>query len=163
MSYLFLILAMMSYTSYIFLKYEELRKKSDKQPSFSEIRNYRMINENDHRNAKAFRTFAIFILFMALIAIPTSDPLSELLKDDEFVAILYKSVVLIVLGGNFFARYVAYKDDTKDNVTYAMPLQEIVAVFKQTGFFSKGYGVLSTAINLTNAVAIIFVGIIIFR
>ena len=161
MSYLFLIFAIISYSIYIFIKFEELRRHSDKLPSFAEIRDYRMINENDHRNAKAFRTLSIFILLMAMIAIPTSDPLSDLLKDDGFVSILYKFLILAVLGANFFARYIAYKDNTKDNVTYAMPLQEIIAVFQQTGLFSKGYGFLSTVINLTTSLGIIFIGIII--
>ncbi len=161
MNYIFFMLAVICYVIYLFLKYEDCRANSEMHPNFIQVVRYKMSDENAYRNARAFRTFSIFTLIMGLFAIPFSPSLAELLEEDEFISIVMKMLVLLLIGGNFFARYILYKEGFRDKASYSMPLQEIIDIYRSTGWFSRGKDFVSMVVNLSTLIGLLLCGFIV--
>ncbi|WP_176961359.1 hypothetical protein [Mariprofundus sp. NF] len=136
------------------LKYEACRPGLEYRPSFNEVRAYRIKDEKERRNARAFKILAIFLAVFATIALPLNPSLPNLLNDREFVSVLLRMILGFILFSNFFARNTLYKEEYSEGLMYSFPLMGILDVYIKTGWFVKGSDFISLVVNLTTAMAI---------
>ncbi len=65
-------------------------------------------------------------------------------------------MLFLLIGGiNFIARNVLYEEEHRGNRKFAMPLLEVVDVFRKSNWFVNGKDINSIAVNVTTVVIII--------
>lgn len=161
MSYIFFLFSIATYAAYFCLKYIAYRTFFSKRPTFTELQKYTFENNALRgRNAKALKYFSIFLALFGVLGMPFTPNIATELKDREFVLVMLKMLLLLVITINFLARNVLYEEELKGNKKFAMPLLEIVDVMRRTGWLVWRKDFISVVLNLSSiAMIVIFISL----
>jgi len=133
-------------------KYEVCRISLSRRPRFKEVRTFKFEEHAHRRNARAVKSFAIFMAIFGFMGSFNEPGFFELISDAEVMRDCSLVLLMVLHPINYYARHVLYDEESSKKEKFDIPMQEMIHVSRNTGWLMKGTDLMSWVVNVTTIV-----------